>query len=300
MATPKEPNFFAEDLLHDEGIGAFTRMTLEQYHACFTGARSGQLRGEASACYLYSTEAARRIRAYNPAARIIIMLREPVAFLHSYHLQMLKNVASEGETVKNFGQALALEAARRQGHAVPPACLVPQLLYYTDRIRYAEQVERYLSCFPRKQVQVIIYDDFKTGNARTLRDVLLFLDVEPDFTPSFQQHNTGEKLRSKMMQRLMHDLTHGEGAFSAIQPVLKRILPLDARRTLIRCIVRTLVFRPKPDIDPELRHSLMRQFRGEVEKISDLLGCDLVRRWGYDGFETGTGAEPCFTSVGAE
>lgn len=282
MSTPKEPNYFAADLVHDHGVGAFQRRPPDDYVACFDEARPGQLRGDASACYLYSTVAAQRIAIHNPEARILIMLREPVDFLHSYHLQMLKNPVSEGETVRAFAEALALEPARKEGRHLPDGCCVPSLLYYMDRVRYAEQVERYLSRFPRDQVFVIIYDDFRADNRAIVRDVLRFLHVDAAFTPTMKTHNASEKLRSKTLQRLMHDLTHGKGRFAGVQPMLKRVVPRRLRKALTQRVFRTLIFQPKPAVDSNLRRALMKQCAPEVEAISQLLGRDLVHLWGYD------------------
>ena len=43
MSNPKEPNFFATDFLHEEGVGAFDRRTCEEYQQCFSEGRDDQL-----------------------------------------------------------------------------------------------------------------------------------------------------------------------------------------------------------------------------------------------------------------
>ena len=282
MSHPKEPNFFAKDFCHDQDVGAFTRKSEREYLGFFDDPTGERLWGEASASYLYSKMAAREIYAFNPAAKIIIMLREPVSFLHSYHLQMLKNVPSEGEPVKDFREALALEEERKRGEAIPDACLVPEMLYYSERVRYAEQVERFLNYFEAAQVKIIVYDDFKANNAGVFRDVLHFLDVDPDFKPVFGKHNRGKRLKSKSMQGLLYDLTHGKGLFSHVQPVLKVLIPRVVRRFLIEKAYRTVVFGPKQEIDPTLQARLRARFRSEVKKLGLLIGRNLVEEWRYD------------------
>lgn len=81
----KEMHTFGGDLRFGP---QFYRRNLHEYLAEFA-ARQGQRRaGEASVWYLFSTQAAAEIHAFNPEARIIIMLREPAEMLHSLLLSV--------------------------------------------------------------------------------------------------------------------------------------------------------------------------------------------------------------------
>lgn len=283
MCAPKEPNYFARDFCRGVTRGAYAERTEAEYLALFRDASPFQRCGEASACYLYSRVAADEIYAFEPEARILIMLREPVAFLHAFHLQRLRNPPTEGENVKDFEQALRLEEARKAGRHIPPGCLTPQHLYYSERIKYREQVERYTRRFGLERVKVIIYDDFKDDNEAVYRDVLTFLEVEPTFTPAFGIHNRGVRVRSKPMQELVHTVSHGRGPWRGVHALVKAAVPGAVRRTLLRTVYRKLVFAPKPDLDPDLVRRLKAIYRPEVERISAFLDIDLVSRWGYDG-----------------
>ncbi len=160
--------------------------------------------GEASAAYLYSEDAAERIRKFDPGARIIMIFREPASFLHSYHLQLLKNSPSEGESVRDLRTAMRLEPARREGRRLPNGCLVPELLYYSERIRYEEHLDRFAALFPAEQILPLVYDDFRADNRATVRRVFEFLSVDPDFEPRLEDHNTGGlALRSRRTESLL-------------------------------------------------------------------------------------------------
>jgi hypothetical protein len=282
MSSPKEPNYFARDFLRDpDPAGSFHPHSLDWYLGLFEHARPDQICGEASAVYLYSSVAAREIHAFNPDARLVFILREPVSFLHSYHLQQLKNPVTEGEDEKDFEKALALEPFRRQGQRLPKGCLVPELNYYSERIRYAAHLQRYLEVFDRSQLLILLYDDFRRDNAGTYRQVLAFLGLNPNFTPDFRTVNEGSKLRSKSMQQLMRRLTFGQGWAAPVKALAKRLLPAPMRKKLVQQAYDTLVFEPKDEVDPILAARLKAQFRPEVEHISTLLGRDLVTLWGY-------------------
>jgi len=283
MSALKEPNVFATDFCHEADVGAFTRKTLKEYHDLFRCSPDARLQGESSACYLYSEEAAKNIHAYNPDARIVAIFREPVDFLFSYHLEMLTNPISEGEVEKDFHRALQLEQERKHGKSVPDGCLVPALLHYSERVKYADHLERFYNYFDRDQVIVFIYEDFKQDNARVYKELLQFLGVDDRFLPpAFNTYNKSRKLRSKWAQHFVHDLSHGEGALSPVRAAIKSITPEPLRRSALQFAYRHLVFKPKPAVDPTLEQQLKSRFLPHVRAFGRLIGRDMVNEWGYE------------------
>jgi len=283
MSDPKEPNFFATDFLHEKDIGAFKRRTREEYQQCFVSGRKEQVWGEASACYLYSKDAAANIYAANPEAKIVVLFREPVSFLYSYHLQMLQNPVSEGETVKDFASALALEPERKEGRSLPNGCLVPELLYYSERINYTEQLRRFTELFGSDQLRVYLYEDFKADNEAVYHDILGFLGLTPvNSRPGFEHHNRSVKVKLKSAQNFAYNMSHGHGWYAPLHAAIKSIVPRPIRRFLIRSIYQTLAFKPKPELSDEVRQELKYRFKPQVERFSQMLEKDLVTRWGYD------------------
>ncbi len=68
------------------------------------------------------------------------------------------------ESVKDFRTAVALEGERREGRRIPRRSHRPQLLQYSEHVRYVEQLRRYHEVFASEQVLVLIYDDFRADN----------------------------------------------------------------------------------------------------------------------------------------
>ncbi|MDQ6811480.1 MAG: sulfotransferase, partial [Actinomycetota bacterium] len=204
MPVPKEPRFFASDMRprFQPPRGHVLPRTLEEYLSLFASAGADQHLGEASASYLWSRTAARRIAAVQPAARVIAILREPASFLRSLHLEFVR---SHVEVVKDLEKAISLQAARRQGRRVPRTSHLPQLLQYSDHVRYTEQLRRFHAVFGPEQVLVLIYDDFRTHNEATVRTVLRFLEVE-DGPPLdvMDVHATTRSMRSPQLDELVY------------------------------------------------------------------------------------------------
>jgi hypothetical protein len=238
---------------------------------------------DASGSYLLSTEAAANIARFAPEARIVAIVREPVAFLRSYHLQLLRNPRSEGERVRSLERAMALEDERRRGRHLPRGCEVPELLWYRERVRYRDQLARFEDHFPPDQRLWLVYDDFATDNEGVARQVLRFLGLDDHAALHPARVNVGGRVRSRAGQRLVHDVTTGRGGMvtRTAGRLLKATLPPERRRRLARSVNRRVLFGPPPELRPEFVRDLRERLRPEVVALSEHLDRDLVSRWGY-------------------
>lgn len=285
MSDVKEPQYFARNPQPPaDGVRSFEQtgrfpFTLEEYLSLFTAARPDQLIGDASTFHLWSPLAPPRIAEAQPAARIIAILREPASFLRSLHLQMVEN---HTESVKDLRKALALEDERREGRSIPRHSYWPSALIYSDRVRYAEQLRRYHAAFPREQVLVLIYDDFRRDNEGTVRTVLRFLEVDDAAPVETIDANPSVRVRSVRLAAMIRAVRSGRGPVGrAVQSTVKALTTRRARSVLYP-LRRWIVYgKPRP-ADEKVMTELRRRFKGEVVALSEYLDRDLVRLWGYD------------------
>ena len=280
MPPRKEPWFFAEEL-HEftpprpEGVPS----TVAEYATWFTEARSGEKIGEASPFYLWSTSAAANIATVLPDARIIAILREPASFLYSLHLQLLELYI---EAEPDLGRAMELEEERRQGR-LPRYTYFPQLLLYSEYIRYVEQLQRFHAVFAPEQVKILIYEDFRADNEATVRDVRRFLGVEDSGPVEQVQANPTVAPRSQRINELVHAVGVGRGPVShTVKGLIKAVTPAGPRRRALYALKRQVVFGPPPAPDEEVLHELRLRYRDQVVALSEYLDRDLVALWGYD------------------
>jgi hypothetical protein len=211
MPDFKEPWFFSTDMrprFQPPRAGTLPQ-TLEEYMSLFAGAREEQKAGEASASYLWSRTAASGIAEVQPAARIIAILREPASFLRSLHMQFLENHV---ESKRDLRTAHELEGPRREGRQIPRGSHRPQLLLYSDHVRYVEQLRRYHELFSPDRVLVLIYDDFRHDNESAVRAVLRLLDVDETVPIDVMDVNrTNRTMRSQRLDDLVHAVSVGRG-----------------------------------------------------------------------------------------
>jgi Sulfotransferase family len=290
MPDNKEPWFFARNNPHPQTSGersiAFTGRrteTLEEYLRLFREARGDQLIGEASTSYLWSAVAPRAIAEAQPSARIIALFREPASYLRSMHLQL---VANRAETETDFRKAVELDDARREGKRIPKNAYWPQTLIYSDRVRYVEQLRRYHALFPRKQVLVLIYEDFRRDNAATVRQVLRFLELDDSSPLDVLEANPTIDVRSVKLDSFTRTIFAGNGLLSgAVKSTIKALTSRRLREDLIYPMRRRLVYRYPGPPDERFMRELRRRFRPEVEGFGEYLGRDLVSLWGYDDLD---------------
>ncbi|HEV2981004.1 MAG TPA: sulfotransferase [Solirubrobacteraceae bacterium] len=282
MPEGKEPWFLASDMLprFQPPLAGPPVHTLADYLALFSDAAPQQRIGEASSSYLWSATAAGAIAELAPGGRIIALLREPASFLHSLHLQFLR---THVESVKSLRKAMALEPARAQGRRIPRRSHRPQLLQYSQHVRYVEQLRRYHAVFPREQVRVLIYEDFRDDNVSTVRSLLRFLDVDDGTPVESIRANPSFGMRSQGLDELVHSVSVGRGPVSrAAKAALKAITPRAARRQALGLAQRRVVHRAAPPPDDAFMLELRRRFTDEVVALGEYLQRDLVALWGYD------------------
>lgn len=286
MPAVKEPQFFATDLRLDARQRAGDTAprsrfpaTYAEYLSLFEPARADQIVGEATPAYLRSHVAADAIAAVQPAARIIAILREPASLLRSQHLQWLKEHI---ETEPDFMKALALERDRRNGVLAPGEKRQAQMLLYSEFIHYVEQLCRYENVFPRAQMLVLIYDDFKRENEQTVRRVLRFLGVDDTIGIAPVTANRTVAVRSLRLERLVRhaQLGHGRVARPA-RAIITALTPAKPRRRLFYPLRRRVIYRAPEPVDERAMTELRRRLKPEVEALGDYLNRDLVALWGY-------------------
>lgn len=266
MPEIKEPHFFATDL------GTYPRIkTLADYLDLFSAATSAhQQLGEASVYYLRSSVAIPGIREFNPEAKLIAMFRNPVDMVYSLHSQLLH--VSE-ETVVDFETAWRLQERRARGLDLPARIRSPLLVQYFQIGQFGTQVQRMLSCFPREQVKLILYDDFATSPQRIYQEVIAFLEVPQDGRTEFPRINENKAARLPWLRRFYRK---PPSPLRAAVRSLKRAVGGETISAAKKKLVALNTVRERrPPLDPALRARLTEAFREEVEMLGRLMNRDL-------------------------
>lgn len=265
MCMPKEPGYFAADFPAHRYVSNWS-----DYESLFAGAGEQHLAiGEASIFYMYSDLAIAELHRRLPAARLLVMLRNPVDLAISMHAQSLR---TRDENILDFGSAWALCAERRAGRKVPPHCRDSKVLLYDRLPLLGLQLQRLLDIFPASQVRWWFYDDFAANPARIYREVLAFLGVGFDGRGEFPRVNARLRARSQTLAQFTQKTP---------KPLLRAAMYVKRQAGIQRLGVletlRRANFVPagRPAIAPALRGEMRAHFAADVRRLEALTGRDL-------------------------
>lgn len=268
MSMPKEPHFFCTDFDYYFAPGERTE---EHYLGLFAEAGDEHLAiGEASVWYLYSRTAAANIAAFDPEARVIVMLRNPVEMMPSLHSQLVYTV---DEDERDPVRAWRLQDDRRAGRNLPPTVRVPEFLQYGAACSLAPQVERVFATFPRERVKVIVFDDFRADPGAVYRETLAFLGVPDDGRTEFPRVNPNTVHRAPAVARLTQ---RPPRAAVAAARAFKRVTGVRKLGVMQRIRSRNRVEAERPPLPPAFTAELADFFRPDVARLSELIGRDLT------------------------
>lgn len=274
LSPIKEPHFFAPPVPGEFGHNAVTDVDIWPRLAHRKWIHSGWIRdagdyerllrapqgktvsGEATTAYLHAPEAARNIATQFPDARIIIMIREPIARALS-HFQM---DVWAGRTAKRAESVLHRELeCRREGRVARSR--------YLDRSLYAEPLRRYLDVFGREQVLVLRLDDVASAPETVLAQVQRHLGISSAWASlgGSADQNTARYTRWRRLNFLLLK--------TGARKVAKQVLPsalIDSGRRLLY---------PREGgelLSEQCRAELRAFFKRDIEDTGALSGLDLA------------------------
>jgi hypothetical protein len=261
MPDLKEPGFFAFDLPKWRATDLE-----EEYSALFADSGAAKVIGDASPIYLMSNAAAQAIRDYNPAAKILIFLRDQEEYLPSLHNL---NRLEFAESIDDFETAWRLSGRRRP--ETIPAGVEPRVLDYVAMGRFYDQVARYLEVFGADQVRVFWYRDWVADPRPTYRAILRFLELEDDGRSKFPVVNRGVRFRLRWLVSALYDPPKG---LRRIVRLLKRVTGMRPQ-TQDKLVARTVALLRTPgyrkEISPSLREEIARFYADDNRRLNDLL-----------------------------
>lgn len=238
--NPKEIHYFGD--LYDS-------QSFEWYKSLFSGAE-GKLKGEFSISYMYHPKAAERIYAHFPDAKIIAMVRDPIARTYSDFQHFIR----KGDVSKDypFSEYIKDTEKLKFGH-------------------YTEFLAPFYKLFPKQNILVLVLEEMQHDLAACYQHIYEFIGVKDD---NFLPEGVEIKRNQGMNYR-----------FIKLESLLVRSYRFMARRGLtgfaerlkrsgIAQFVRKLNAKsePLPDMDAASREKLRCFFEEEQSKLTQLLG----------------------------
>lgn len=252
MSTPKEPCHFVDG-------GALRRVwpnmwrrgfwqSAERYLSLFADAGDAPVIGEASTLYSHAptfSGVPQRILAFNPDARFIYLMRDPVE----------RSISHYWHSVTWWGERRSILTAMRSD---------PR---YTDVSHYSRQLQEYLRHVGMNRIHVLTYEALLANPIGQLSNICAWLGVNPTFRPSRVGLASNSRAHTVYQVR-------GWGLLEKVRrsPLYSRVarhLPAPARRVGYKLALRRVrpAEVPTDAVQAYLRSEQLRQ----TEELGELL-----------------------------
>lgn len=272
----KEPNFFSKDIDISSFSAEYRKITFlagddyfrqkplkkehlsfirqeHHYYALFEEAGDETAIGECSTSYLYSQVAAREIRNFNPEAKILVILRNPVNRAFSHYQMALKygltNLPLTEEVERDFKQ-------QEKGWGISRL--------YIELGMYGSQLERYYQCFSPHQVLVLFHEDLIENQEDTFKKICLFLEVDPLKPELTGSYNEAVLPRFPWLNKVL--------TYSGLRKLMKENIPEKTRKRLSAAFFTR---ENLPKMSNDEKEFLLGFFKEDIQKTAMLTGRNL-------------------------
>lgn len=267
MSDPKEPGYFCRPSFYVDGI-----RSADRYAALFAQVGGERIVAEATTSIIFDPIALPRVREFAPDARIVVMLRNPMRMVLSWHSH---RVRSFDEDIADFPSAWRSMADRRVGRRLPAKCRDPLLLDYQYIASLGTQLERVYNFFPANRIYVCFLGDFIEDPRRAWLDMLAFLELPDDGRTEFPVENGSFIPRNLKIYRLYWTMEQVTGR-------VKRSLGIKRGTGALEALIRIMPKRKEDrELDLSLSDELHAAFDPEIVKLERLTGRNLSH-WKQD------------------
>lgn len=232
----KEPDFFSKNKKW--------KTSIDEYHKLYNPSNN-QICGEGSTTYswlLEYPETASRIQEYNPNAKIIYLMRHPVDRVvshYTHHFLKARTTLPKEQEVFNFPT-------------------------YINHSRYAIQLRPYLELFPKKNILLLIFEEYVNAPASTLKKIALHLDIDPE---GFNGIDLSAQYKSI-------DRTADTKLKKILSPVAQLIFPAKVRNALRGPFVYKLD--KKIQFQESTKRQIWRYLEDDVTALETIMGRKLT------------------------
>jgi len=218
--------------------------------------------------YLYFNKtAAHRINKYNPNAKIIVCLRNPVIraiSAYKYFVRTARENCSFKEALNRELKGRVLDE-KLSDHT------------YLEHGKYIKQIEGFLEYFDRKQLHFLIFEELIDEGKRDSLMVKLFqfLDIDPEFEVSYTHRNKSGKPKSALLNRLIRK--------NYSLKTFKNLIPFSIRKKIGIKLKEINISDEdvKVNITDKQSEFLNGYFKKTINELEIFLEKDLSNVWDY-------------------
>ncbi|HDK26826.1 MAG TPA: hypothetical protein ENG48_07050 [Candidatus Atribacteria bacterium] len=210
--------------------------------------------GELSHNYLFSYQAAKRIKETLPEVKLICCLRNPVERAFACYLYKIKegNKVSFKEAMVNFPEVL-------------------------EKSKYFRYLKTYFRLFDKKQLLILFYEELKHNPHEFIKKIYDFINVNPAFKPYCigKIILPGSRPRNYILAKLAH-----KGAILTRRLGFPNVVGIfNNSRLVFNLLYKPYVDTNRPKIDPNTEKELYKFYEADINALEDLLKTSVPNSW---------------------
>ena len=227
--------------------------------------------------YIFYPSLLQKIAAREPNAKLLLILRNPVARAISsyfYFQKMLREKRGIEEAL-NYEPKNGFEITRDNNDFT-----------YLEHGFYYQQLKDCFQYFSKDQLLVLDYDDLKNRPFELLKNVFSFLEIDASFTPDLTPKNITGDLKSKFLQEKF--LTKNKFRKWVVDNVIDKFLPVNKRKLIKNKFFELNTSKQKQPVITEavsettmneIKLKLTELYLHDATQLDELLGTSFYKKW---------------------
>lgn len=216
------------------------------YERFYQNVKNEKLITDLTPNYILDPDAAERIKKYNPNAKLLFVIRNPVdrAFSHYWHQKRKKRINFTFDDVlhySEFGNFDMYQMVIRPGF-------------------YFDLLQPFFRNFKKEQLKIVTLDELQNNPNEFIEDIFEFAEIDSSFKPTI--------LHKKVNQGKIPNELNDKGVVDKVLEKIGLKLPSNEK----------LENEYNKGIQPEYRKELMSIFLPQIIKLEENLGLDL-KKW---------------------
>jgi len=250
LSKIKEPEYFSPNCSKRNKIVRI--VDKKKYLTLFVDVNDESAIGEASTSYLEDPDSPKLIHEVVPNARIIVSLRNPIERAYSHYL-----IHRRGNIEKQSFH----EAIRKILKKYDPLTSN----HYLHAGLYSKQLLQYINTFGKKNIKILIFEEFIKNKRKGFQDILSFLNIKFNLDNlDYEAFHSFELPKGKIATKILHS--------NKIKKIAGKLIPTDNRQILKE---KLLMNTDKPQMMNEDRKMLEDFYKEDVKELKNILGRDL-------------------------
>lgn len=265
---PKETGFWAKDMIRPKSVSNIN--TLDDYLSLYSSAQAQhKYLIDGSVIYLSSPLAISKILKFHARAKFVIMLRNPVEQVQSWHREQVFNF---NENVTDFWEAWLLQNKRARGESLPPKVTEPLRIQYASYCALGDQLADVAKIIPSEQLFIGFLDDLQNDPAAFYSELQSFLDLTNDSIGLSGPVKTGQEHRHPLLASWYQKPS------KPFAPIVRQIKKrLRTNKNTLKWVKRLLTKGPDNHrLSKNQLRVLHAEFDPQIQKIEAITGRDLT------------------------